>query len=127
MKKKDILKNCTVIYSSIDDLQHAHMDYKFRRFGRFEDFGFGIVDGNKRREALLGDNYRQKEDDLVGYECDIFEVAFALGYAVGQAFDVPYPRVKKAIKSIQGVFKEEKLLPYFPREKKSGLLPTTQK
>jgi hypothetical protein len=121
MNKKEIVRQCEIIYSVFDDLESRRSGSQPRDYGEIRSFAFGLLDEDKRIRSILGEDYELKMDpdlNLTTLECDLFETGFAFGYAVGRLFETGYPKTENAVKSIQSLLKEKALLPYFPREKK---------
>jgi len=120
MKKKEILEMCEIITSVFDDLENVRYNCHERDAGAMQNFAFDLLDHRgKRLTAIVGKENEKMEENLVPLMIDFFDMGFALGYVVGRQFETPYPRIENAVKRIQALLKEEKLLPYFPREKKA--------
>lgn len=47
------------------------------------------------------------------------KIAFAIGYILGQMFDITDPDIQADIEPIKKVIKEKQLLPYVPRERRA--------
>jgi hypothetical protein len=65
--------------------------------------------------------YKQLEEPFdKGLLWPIAEVAFTIGYVIGQSFEITFPEAKGDIEAIKKVIKDKQLLPYLPRERKGG-------
>ena len=60
------------------------------------------------------------ENIFCDFESAMVSVSFSFGYVFGQMFDIPFSELQKAIEAIKRVLKEEKLIPYFPKERKAA-------
>jgi hypothetical protein len=117
MKKKAILKDLDTVWEAFDGLEKPCGNGQERDYGELRSFGLGILGENKRLKTILGKDYSKKADDFTPLHIELFEAGFGFGVAIGNLFDAPYPKVQKALKSIQALLKEKALLPYFPRER----------
>ncbi len=63
----------------------------------------------------------QIEEKIIHLLWPATEVAFTIGYVIGQSFDLTYSDAQKDIEAINKVIREKTLLPYLPREKKGGI------
>jgi hypothetical protein len=50
---------------------------------------------------------------------DLPDFGFAFGFAIGQMLEAPYPEAQKDIEAIKKIIRENKLLPYLPRERRT--------
>jgi hypothetical protein len=126
MRYQELKKRCTRIMEAFDSLTHHGHEFDFRGsegiIGGFcmEITGFekAIESFTKRVYDKLGSEKGTKLENITAdLERLLFSVGFGLGYVIGQSFDSPYPEIQKDVEAIRKVLKEEKLLPYFPREK----------
>lgn len=46
-----------------------------------------------------------------------YKIAFAIGFCLGQLFDLTDPDIQAHVEAIKGVIREKGLLPYLPRER----------
>jgi len=121
MNKKEIVRQCEMIYSVFDDLQLSRTGCQVRDYGEIRSLVFGLLDEDKKLKSVFGIDYKKFEEkiseDLLPLELELFETGFGFGYAIGRLFDTRYPKIENAVKSIQSLLKKRSLLPYFPREK----------
>jgi hypothetical protein len=61
-----------------------------------------------------------KTEKLIHLVWPIGQVAFAIGYVIGQSFEITSPGAKPDIEAIRKIIREKALLPYLPRERKGG-------
>jgi hypothetical protein len=119
MNKKEIVRQCMMIYSVFDDLQLNRSGCEVRDYGEIRSFAWDLLDREKRVKAALGEKYDEIDAEyLLPLNLELFETGFGFGYAIGRLFDTRYPKIENAVKSIQSLLKERALLPYFPRERK---------
>jgi len=112
MKKKEIIEKCEIISSVFDDLENQRYNCRERDVGAMQSFAFDLLDHKgKRLTAILGKENEKMSEDLVPLMIELFDTGFALGYVVGRQFETPYPRIENAVRSIQALLKEKKLLP----------------
>ncbi len=116
MDKEQILENCRLIYGAFDDLENSCDEV--RETSEIRTLTYDLLSQDERAKLILGESYQKMDDELTPMINEFFETGFAFGYAIGNLFDSPYPKVKKAIKEIQTLLKEKALLPYFPRERR---------
>jgi hypothetical protein len=60
------------------------------------------------------------QDDAADILFDVRSVFFALGYVIGQSFEMTYPEARKDVEAFKKVMRERQLLPYVPRQKKAA-------
>ncbi len=121
MTREELLKRCenvVEIFDGFEILTENLLKYP----GTIYDF---ILEDVLRKEAqqYFGEDLEFGEEKNTVIE-DLMDklahIHFALGYVIGQSFDSPYPEIQEDVEAIRKVLKEEKLLPYFPREKKAA-------
>ena len=118
MRKKEFLKKCKIITDSFDGLENScdHVEKEGNEFVNLCDKASGFTEKMESIAPELAANFTRYYSEFI----DALNVAFGFGYALGQSFDSPYPKVRKAVESIKQVIRDRTLLPYFPREKKKG-------
>ena len=109
MGKEEILTACNNVFDSFDALAdpdtHAIIDLCDEVSG-FE----------KKMESIAP----ELSKNFTKYYCEFInglEVAFSLGFVIGQQFEITSPESKEDIEFIKEVIREKALLPYLPREK----------
>lgn len=100
MNKQQILKICDEIYEEFNGVENAT--------GSFNN---GHLNSLVERFIPFPDN-----DEQTRLWFDHTYIAFSIGYAIGQLFDLPSENVEK----LKRILREEKVLPYFPRERKAA-------
>lgn len=96
-----------------ETLQSFFCDSIEKEHKRIDDFI------NKFYGKFGGEKGTKLEDAFADFETAMVSVAFSFGYIYGQMFDVPDPEIQKDLEAVKILIKENKLLPYFPREKKA--------
>ena len=125
MKYQQFKERCLRIMGAFDSLMHADHEFEFRGSETIEGFCVEVAGYEKAIEGFTKRVYGklgpekgiELENVTAALERLLFSIAFGLGYVIGQTFDSPYPEIQKDVEAIKKVLKEEKLLPYFPREK----------
>lgn len=54
------------------------------------------------------------------FQNDVPEMAFAVGYVIGQTLDSTDPKVSEDIQAVKEMLRDSCLLPYLPRERKTA-------
>lgn len=62
----------------------------------------------------------QIEEKVIHLLWPAAEVAFTIGYVIGQSFEITSPHARKDIDAIKGLIKGKQLLPYLPRERRKA-------
>lgn len=121
MEAKELKERCMGISAVFDDLEHNNCSLKEARgIGEFHNFFHRLIFEDELKSELKID-FGENVVDMVGEVLlDSYDIVFAFGYVVGQTLDIPYSSIQQHIEAIRAVIKEEKLLPYFPRQEKGG-------
>jgi hypothetical protein len=124
MKAKELKRRCANITMAFDQFE---MRPELRYGGTMQAFSIDVSENKKFIEDVVskcyengdskGDEGTKLENTLCDLETNLFNIGFALGYCIGQDFDVPYPEIQKDIQAIKQLLRQEKLLPYFSRER----------
>lgn len=110
MNEKKLKELCRRIYGFFDDFDNQ--DYTEE---------FPISNGLSYYKWMKAKKFDGKmQDEAADLLFDVRSVFFALGYAIGQSFDVTHPEARKDVETLKKVIKEKHLLPYLPREKKAA-------
>lgn len=72
----------------------------------------------ERLYSIIGHN--EMADEVNGVMWEVKDIAFALGYVIGQKVEMTDPNAQADIEAIYKEIKEHRLLPYLPREKKAA-------
>ena len=117
-KNSQMVEDCTGIFELFDPPEpEGYPNYPLQSFlSEVTNF-----DGFIKR--IKGENGDFQETLEFRLEEIVFDVAFGVGFVMGQMFDIPSPRVRKNIDAIKTVIKEREILPYVPRGKKERRIP----
>jgi hypothetical protein len=110
MNEKKLKKLCQRIYGFFDELTS-------------QDYGgqFPISNGLDYYKWMKDAKFDPKmQDEAADLLFDVRSVFFAVGYVIGQSFEMTYPEARKDVEALKGVLREKQLLPYLPREKKAA-------
>jgi hypothetical protein len=119
MKTEEFKKACSRIRNLYDGLVNE------AEYGE-EDFplmDFCFQDEFSEATKMLRD--KKNPSDLWGLMHDGCETAFALGYVIGQIFEITYPEAQEDFESIRETMRKNQLLPFLPKQpgaRKVGLL-----
>ena len=104
----------------VQDANYGEEDFPLMDFCFQDEF-------NEATKLLKdGENF----SDIWGLMHDGCETAFALGYVIGQIFEITYPEAKEDIEVIKETIRKNQLLPFLPRDpgqRKVGLLKNEPK
>lgn len=117
MKEKKFKEICQNIYYFFDSLNQEDGNDKGVTYGK--EFPLGNVFDffkwlEKNEENFKGEMF----DEITNILMDTRSIFFAVGYTIGQSFDLIYPDAQKDIEAIKKVIREKQLLPYLPREER---------
>ena len=110
MNEKKIKELCGRIFGFFDDLNNQYDETEFP----FSN-GFSYYEWMKAKK--FDDKMQEEAADIL---YDVRKVFFAVGYVIGQSFEMGYPEAKKDVEALKKIIREKALLPYFPREKKAA-------
>ena len=102
MDKQKILKICDKIYHGFNGIENATGSFNNGHLNSLVERFIPFPDNDNEEQARLWFDHTY--------------IAFSIGYAIGQLFDLPSENVDK----LKRILREEKVLPYFPREKKAA-------
>ena len=118
MEKKEFKKMCMDIYDTFDsfnDVDGGEPIYgKLMPLSHAFDY-YEWLEAKPHLKDLEGKMHDEVSDVLY----DVRSIFFALGYVIGQTFDLTYPDAQRDIDAIKQVIREKALLPYLPRKKKA--------
>jgi hypothetical protein len=106
-KDQKFFDACNSILEMFDWLINRESEDKDDRISSFIDDYFPI--------ESEGENEKENFDRWHG----LIAISFGLGFAIGQKVEVP-SHLEGELKTIDETLKEEKILPYFPRERKAA-------
>jgi hypothetical protein len=120
MKKKELKECFERVFMFFDDLNGGNCTpYETGNLGDFPIASF--IDASEKVCSLLPKEVTTEvEDRALKVAYDVRDMAFGIGFVIGQQFDLTYPGAKKDIETIKKVIRDEGLLPYLPREKKAA-------
>ncbi len=105
---KELVQKCNRILNFFDTLA--------RESRHKEEFPItNFIDVYQEFDSLDIDEHLK--DDLADIFSDLRGVAFALGFVVGQNYEITYPEANDDIDAIEKMIRERALLPYVIREK----------
>lgn len=65
-------------------------------------------------------NNEFKVEEIVDLAGPISEVAFAIGYVIGQSFEITFSDAKNDVEAIKKIIREKQLLPYLLKERRGA-------
>jgi hypothetical protein len=131
-KKEVVVKRCLKIVEAFDSLEMMHCAVaKLSESDGIKHFTLGYVRDSLNRiykyledlhdKGILDEKHFSEYENLTGeIEYLEVEIPLAFGYALGQMVDISYPEIQREVKELQKLLRGEKLLPYFPRERKTA-------
>ena len=115
-KKRDKLLEVSKRIAGLFDRLNEDIDYS----GEYYPIA-GVTTRDEyyeRLRSLMGEG--KSCDDINRIVMDVRDIAFAVGFVIGQIVEATYPKVQEDIETVKKIIKEKQLLPYLPREKKAA-------
>lgn len=126
MNKKRLRDHCWRVYNYFNNIECRGSEVITRvrgcdRCNEIYSFCTEITGGNFPKIEKFENEHEEELEEEGGYPLsNLCAVAFALGFAFSQMFEVPYPKFRKEIEIIGRGLREMNILPYLPRERKTA-------
>jgi len=72
------------------------------------------------RDVKLAEKVYEVEEEGEDRDCRLVDASLAIGFAVGQFFEVTDAKICEHLDAIKQAIREKGLLPYLPRERKAA-------
>lgn len=124
MEAKEFIEACDDVFEYFNNEEETTNKDGLTTLRMYDFFDQFLESRNKISDFLIDQEYRVGNEHIVDYfqhfQSDLRASSFAIGFVMGNMFDLIRPEVQEKIHLIKKMIREKQLLPYLPKERKGG-------